>query len=158
MTPSVKQNMYAIILAGLLSFGIYQFVLTNPEFLTADIQGIVDTQDIGDIRYEILENQLIVKAGKSFRGVSGISALISFDTTKIQLKTDKVLWYGDVNLTNEDGSVQVTVIPSQADIAQNTELFRIGLWGTDYSQLVVNDVVVAFLDGTSDGVSVGVEN
>lgn len=158
MTSWMKQNIYAVLFAGFLSFGIYSVISKNPQFLTADIQWALQTENNGDIRYDIVDNQLIVKAGKNFQAVAGISVLISYDMSKLQLKTDKILWYGDVNITNEDGSIQVTVLPSKTDITKNTELFRIELVGTDYSQLVVNDVLVTFTNGSSDGVSVWVEN
>jgi hypothetical protein len=51
----------------------------------------LQTENNGDIRYDIVDNQLIVKAGKNFQAVAGISVLISYDMSKLQLKTDKIL-------------------------------------------------------------------
>lgn len=118
----------------------------------------MNQQDQGDIRYSLQNNTLIIKAGKSFQKVKGISALISYDPTKIQIEKSSARGNGAVDLTDEDGTMQVTISPSSSTIRVGSELFRVELQGTDTSQVVVNDVVVLFEDGTSDAVRVGVEN
>ncbi len=158
MIFSIKQNVFAVFFAGLLSFWIYKFILTNPNFLTADIHGAINLQKDWDIRYHIIDNKLVIQAGKNFNHVVSMSALLSFDPTKVSLQKESIKSLGNANIAYEDWSAQVTLILQKNFIRIWDELFRMELWWSDISQVVVNDIMITFSDWTSDVVSVGVEN
>jgi hypothetical protein len=154
----MKNNLIAILCAWLLSRGLYSFVITNPSFLQADIQWAINTNARGDVFYHIKESTLVVKAWKNYFNIESLSALISYDPAKISLIKESLKGLGDLSIAYEDGSAQVTLTFHKNTVNAWEQLFRLWLQWSDIWQVVVNDVVLTFQDGSSDVVSVGVEN
>lgn len=153
-----KQNIYAIIVAWILSYWLYYSISHNSNWLFTDIQWVSWIASIWDVNYRLDNNELVIISTKNFDAVKWISILISYNNEKVNLDTNRILGFWDIELSNEENSMQVTIIPSQKYIPSKTELLHIPLLWTDTSQVVVNDVIVSFENGTTDSVSVWVEN
>lgn len=152
-----KQHVYAVLIAGCLSRWLYGIVSTNPYLLSANVTQVFDTQEYGDVRYRMHDDTLQIQSTKQFEQVSALSMMVLYDPKHITIADTWHHAVGELHLDRSSTwAVYITIDIADWWFEKYEELLFLSIQGNH--DIVLHDVMVTFIDGTSAYLSVGVEN
>lgn len=154
---TTKHHIYAVLIAGFLSRWLYSIVSSNPTLLSANVAQVFDTQDYGDVRYRIYDGTLQIQSTKQFEQVSALSMMVMYDPEHITIADTWHRAAGELNLDLSNVWVAyISIDSTDGWLSKFQEILSLSIKGDH--DIVLHDVLVTFIDGRSEYLSVGVEN
>ncbi len=148
-----QETTLAVFLALGLSF-LFWIVAENASLFSADVAGpMVEFDESTDIVTFVNDGQVRIVAGKPITDIRSLSMLIAYDAEAVTVDEASVTSSFDINFAAGDAWYATIVINSISEMKKGDELVVMKVVG-DAHAIALSDVVVTFLDGTTENLAV----